>query len=171
MTAAVDEQYEQAILDALTAGLHARIAGHRPETLGPAQQVAQRMLATVPAQHPWDEQIGPFYDTSGVVRLLNASKQAVADRVRRRTLLAASTARGRVVYPVWQFDGGLVNPVISRLVTCFRGVPVDGWAIASWFTTPAAALDGATPVEWVLAGGDPDVAQALAQDAAARWAR
>ncbi|MGI9093313.1 MAG: hypothetical protein ACR2FF_07730 [Mycobacteriales bacterium] len=99
------------------------------------------------------------------------SKQAVADRVRRRTLLAASTAQGRVVYPIWQFDGSKVNPDVTSILAVFRNAAVDGWAIASWFTTPAASLDAATPVEWLRDGQEAAPVATLAQDTAHRWAR
>lgn len=171
MPEATQEAYEKAVLDAVEDGLHSRLSGHRMQALGPPDRVAERMLATVPMAHPWDEQIGPFYDTPGVVRLLDVSKQAVFDRVRRRTLLATNTSRGRALYPIWQFDGSKINPAVSRILTLFRDVPVDGWAIASWFTTPAAVLDGATPISWLRAGNDVTAVASLAMDTARRWAR
>jgi hypothetical protein len=166
MTAAA---YEQAILDAVATRLHRRMAGHSPDSLGPPARVAERMLATVPTVHPWDAQIGPFYDTAAVVRLLAVSKQAVADRVRRRRLLAAATAEGRIVYPVWQFDGSRAHPGVSDIVAMFRDSPVDGWAIASWFTTPASVLDDATPADWLRQGRDQTPVHDLAADTVARW--
>lgn len=171
MSVPAQDAYEKAIIDAVSARLHERIAGLDPRSLGSPDHVAGRMLATVPTAHPWDEQTGPFYDTPGVVRLLGVSKQAVADRVRRRTLLAASTAQGRVVYPIWQFDGSKINAAISTVLTAFRHVTVDGWAIASWFTTPAASLDGATPVQWLRGRREAGPVRELARDTARRWAR
>jgi hypothetical protein len=163
------QAYERAVVDVVAAKLHDHLAGHSAESLGPPERVAERMLATVPTPHPWDVQIGPFYDTAGVVRLLAVSRQAVADRVRRRTLLAANTAQGRVVYPTWQFAGNRVDPAVSRTVSQFRDVPVDGWAIASWFTTPADTLGRMTPADWLQAGNGEDCVQALAADIADRW--
>lgn len=137
--------------------------------LGAPREVADRMLAVVPIAHPWDEQLGPFYDTPGVVRLLEISKQAVADRARRRTLIAAVTANGRHLYPTFQFDGARIVPQISEVAALFRHTPVDGWAVASWFTTPAATLNRQTPAEWLRAGKDSEPVTRLAADAAARW--
>lgn len=161
--------YAQEVLDAVAARLHQRLANRDHSALGPPDRVAERMLATVPVTHPWDNQIGPFYDTAGVAALLGIRKQAIADRVRRYTLLAAYTAQGKIVYPAWQFDGAHLNPAISRTVAAFRHAQVDGWAIASWFTTPARSLNGATPAAW-LRTGDPEPVLALAHDTSGRWA-
>lgn len=169
MSTTTEQDYEKAILDAVAAGLRDRMAGHASGSLGPPERVAERMLDTVPAAHPWDALIGPFYDTAGVIRLLGVSKQAVADRVRRRTLLAANTAQGKVVYPTWQFRGNRVNPAISHILTVFRDVPVDGWGIAAWFTTPADVLNMTTPFDWLRTGGDEEPVHALAADTASRW--
>lgn len=169
MSTPTEETYRQQILDAVAAGLSDRVGGHAAASWGPAEQVAARMLATIPTTHPWDAQIGPFYDTSAVVRLLGVSKQAVADRVQRRTLLAAHTAQGRIVYPTWQFAGQRVIPAVSRILARFRTSPVDGWAIAAWFTTPAVMLDHTSPIDWLTGGGDGTPVQVLADDMAARW--
>lgn len=165
--------YERDLLDALSEGLRQRLGslGRDPRTLGAPREVADRMLAVVPMAHPWDEQVGPFYDTPGVVRLLGISKQAVADRVRRRTLIATITTNGRHLYPTFQFDRARIVPRISEVAAVFRSTPADGWAIASWFTTPAVTLNGQTPAQWLRAGNDPDPVASLADDAAARWGR
>ncbi|MGH3500094.1 MAG: hypothetical protein ACRDQA_04190 [Nocardioidaceae bacterium] len=145
--------------------------GRDPSFLGTPTEVADRMLATMPVAHPWDAQIGPFYDTPTVARLLNVTKQAIADRVRRRTLLAATTRQGKIVYPTWQFEGRRVLPEVSQAVAAFRDVPVDGWAIGSWFTTPVELLDGATPAQWLGKHRALDPVHALAKETANRWAR
>ena len=170
MSSAV-EAYERDLLDALSEGLRRRLhgAGRDLRALGDPGDVADRMLALVPVPHPWDAQIGPFYDTPAVVRLLGVSKQAVADRARRGTLLRVTTRQGRHLYPVFQFDRRRLYPAIPQALAPFRDTRVDGWAIASWLTTPAAALDGATPAQWLRDGGDAAPVVALAEDVAARW--
>lgn len=172
MTSVVD--YEQQIVSAVAEGLHARIhdlaaAGRDPSALGNPGEVADRMLATVPSPHPWDIQVGPFYDTPGLARLLGVSKQAIADRAQRRSLISATTRQGKVVYPTFQFAGRHVVPAISVIAQLFHGVPVDGWAVASWFTTPAATLADATPAQWLIAGHDTEPVRVLASDIANRW--
>lgn len=173
MSMPAQRDYESAVLAAVSEGLHERVAGlgRDPHSLGSPRAVADRMLATVPLAHPWDGQIGPFYDTPSVVRLLGISKQAVADRVRRGTLVAATTRQGRVVYPTWQFAGSRVSPQISRIAAIFRDSAADGWAIASWFTTAAGVLDGKTPLEWLRDEGPEEPVAELAADSARRWAR
>lgn len=172
MTTAIE--YEQRVVSALATGLHARLgelaaAGRDPSMLGSPAELADRMLATVPQPHPWDVQIGPFYDTPGLVRLLGISKQAIAERVQRRSLIAATTRQGKLVYPSFQFAGRRVLASVSAIAQLFRDTPVDGWAEASWFTTSAASLDGATPAQWLVAGGDVAPVRDLATDAVHRW--
>ena len=75
------------------------------------------MVSALPTQHPYDEPLGPFYDTTGLVSWLGVSRQAVADRVRRGTLLACRTQDGHLVYPAWQFArDGAVRPGVVDAV-------------------------------------------------------
>ena len=101
------ETYGRELLDALSDGLQRRLEAMEgdPHTLGEPDEVAERMLSVVPQQHPWDTQIGPFYDTPAVVQLLGITRQAVADRAQRGTLLRVTTRQGRHLYPVFQFAG------------------------------------------------------------------
>lgn len=96
--------YDGRVLEALAAGLHERLgavtaAGHDLRELGTPDEVARRMLAVVPAAHPWDEQIGPFYDTAGLTRWLGVTEQALVDRVRRHQLLAVTTGLRSAALP------------------------------------------------------------------------
>lgn len=169
--------FERQVLGLLTTSLHERVraikqAGQDPvRVLGTPRQVADRMVATVPALHPWDVQVGPFYDTPGVTRLLGVSKQAVADRVKRRTILSGVTKQGRIVYPVFQFRGSAVRPEISKASAEFAACPVDGWAVCAWFTTPAADLHGLTPLAWLDEHRPVEQVTTLAAETARRWRR
>jgi hypothetical protein len=168
--------YEAELLGALTAGLHERLeavaaAGGDPARLGSAADLARRMLAVVPAAHPWDEQIGPFYETAGLVRWLNVTKQALSDRVRRGRLLAVTTADGRVLYPARQFADRQLVQGLPETLAAFRATPVDGWAIAAWLTTPCSALGHSTPLDWLHTHTKPGPAVDAAHEAAARWAQ
>jgi len=172
MTVAVT-RYERALIDAVTDRVHDRVralieAGGDPARLGSPEELANRMLAAVPWAHPWDEQIGPFYDTAGLTGYLGVSKQALADRVARRRLLAVSVD-GRVLYPARQFEGRQLIPGLADTLTEFRDIPVDGWVIAAWLTTPAAALDDTTPLAWLKERRPVVAARALAAAHAARW--
>lgn len=165
--------YESQLIDALTEALHDRLAsasaaGEDLASLGTPVELAGRMLAAVPWAHPWDEQIGPFYDTAGLTRYLSVSKQALADRVRRHRMLAV-TVDGRTLYPARQFDGPRLIPGVSDTLAQFRDTSVDGWVIAAWLTTPAAALGSATPLDWLTSRRDPAAPLQLAAEYAARW--
>ncbi|MHB8452780.1 MAG: hypothetical protein ACYDAQ_20350 [Mycobacteriales bacterium] len=127
-------------------------------------------MAAVPVVHPWDEQVGPFYDTSGLRIFLGVTKQAIADRVRRRTLLAVVRREGQVLYPAFQFRGREMVPGLNEVLAVFREVRVDGWVVAAWLTTPAARLGWTTPVGWLSGDGAVPTDVGLAADAAGRWA-
>lgn len=99
------------------------------------------------------------------------SKQAVADRVKRRTILSGVTKQGRIVYPAFQFRGSAVRPEISRVSAEFAACPVDGWAVCAWFTTPAADLHGLTPLAWLDEHRPVEQVTTLAAETARRWRR
>ena len=88
----------------MTEGLARRVGalrqqGHDADALGDPDDLAARMLATVPEPSPWDE-LGPFYSTAGLARVLGGvSRQAIEERRRRRTVLALRTADDAWVYP------------------------------------------------------------------------
>ena len=67
--------------------------GRSLRSLGALDDLAARMVAALPSVHPWDTAIGPFYDTAGLMLWLGVTRQALADRERRGTLLACRTAR------------------------------------------------------------------------------
>lgn len=173
MAVATRTAFESELIDAVVERVHDRVhaliaAGGDPAQLGDPVELASRMLAAVPWAHPWDAQIGPFYDTAGLTRYLGVSKQALADRVARRRLLAVMVD-GRMLYPARQFAGRQLIPGLADTLAEFHGVPVDGWAIAAWLTTPAAALDGTTPLEWLTERRPAGAARTLAAEHAARW--
>lgn len=168
--------YEAELFSALTTGLHERLdavaaAGGDPARLGSPTDLAQRMLAVVPTAHPWSVQIGPFYDTAGLVCWLHVTKQALSDRVRRGRLLAVTPADGRILYPTGQFADRQLVPGLPETLATFRDIPVDGWTTAAWRTTPCNALDGATPLDWLRTGNPTAPVLAAAQHAAAGWAQ
>jgi hypothetical protein len=59
---------------------------------------------TIPTPSQWNCLVGPFYTSAEVAWLLGGvSRQALADRRQRRTILATKTADGVFVYPTFQF--------------------------------------------------------------------
>jgi len=149
-----------------------RERGVDPDSLGAPDALAARMLAAVPEPSPWSE-LGPFYSTTGIARVLGGiSRQAVEERRRRRTILALRTADGVWVYPAFQLDdhnrvvGGLAE-VLDR----FRPHTTDDeWMVASFLAAPQPGLDGDSVVEHLRSGGDLEAALDLAAERAERWA-
>jgi hypothetical protein len=149
-----------------------REQGQDADALGDPDALAARMLAAVPQPSPWAE-LGPFYSTTGLARVLGGvSRQAVEERRRRRTVLALRTSDGAWVYPAFQLDdrnqvvGGLAE-VLGRF---HPGTADDEWMVAAFLVAPQPGLAGDSIVGHLHEGGDPAPAVALADDRAARWA-
>lgn len=159
-------------------------AGARPMEESDVSQVADtlvELLASLPQlPGPWADAIGPVYLTQQVRVLLGTnrpvSRQALADRVERRTLLGLRTSDRRTVYPAWQFRRRQVLPGLPDVLQAFavegsgREPVVDPWTLASWLRTPLDGLDGDSIASRLLAG-DVDSALRAARSAAARWNR
>ena len=126
-------------------------------------------------QHRFDEQVGPFYDTSGLRSWTGTSRQAISGQVQRGSIIACQLEDGGWVYPVWQFneDGSTKRPLID-VWRALRGPSdsphADRWTCALWMRAPHPALDGYTPEERVNGGGSLDEVLALAHDIGQRWA-
>ncbi|MGH9113487.1 MAG: hypothetical protein ACRDZN_14500 [Acidimicrobiales bacterium] len=146
--------------------------GHRAVDLGDPDDLATRMLAAVPDPSPWTE-LGPFYGTPGLARVLGGvSRQAVEERRRRRTVLALRTSDGAWVYPAFQLDER--NRVVRGLADVldrFRpGSPDDEWMVAAFVAAPQPGLGDRSIVDHLRSGGDLAEALALADERASRWA-
>lgn len=134
--------------------------------------MVEAMLDALPTKHPFDD-LGPFYDTAGLLRWLKVSRQAVSKKIQRRAILALTTGNGARVYPAWQFtpDGqplaGLPE-VLDELLSA-----TDPWTAAVWLTTPVERLGGRTAIEVLRASQvDPrpaGEARELAAEDARRW--
>lgn len=150
-------RFRRELLDAVQDAVEARLRtvesrGGDATQLGDPRELAERMAATLPvAAHPFDVELGPFYDTTGLSRWWGVSRQALADRVRRGTLLACRTADGHLVYPAFQFArDGAVRPGIAEAVAVFARAGVDGWTAAVWLTTASTAFDGDSAVDHLV---------------------
>lgn len=171
------DPYVKRVSDQVSAELTRRVdalraQGHGPDALGDADSLAARMLATVPEPSPWAE-LGPFYSTAGIARVLGGvSRQAIEERRRRRTILALRTADGVWVYPAFQLDDrNRVVRGLGEVLTRFRpATPDDEWMIAAFVAAPQPGLAGRTIPEHLAAGGDLAGALALADERAERWA-
>ena len=146
--------------------------GHEAADLGDPDELASRMLAAVPAPSPWRD-LGPFYSTSGLARVLGGvSRQAIEERRRRRTILALRTADGVWVYPAFQLDErNRVVRGLPQVLDRFQPRTADDeWMVAAFVAAPQPGLDDRSIVEHLRAGGDLDPVLALADERAQRWA-
>ncbi|HZM29794.1 MAG TPA: hypothetical protein VFB77_04850 [Acidimicrobiales bacterium] len=180
MTAATAEAlrdpYVERVSSQVTEGLARRVGalranGQDAAALGDPDDVAARMLATVPEPSPWAE-LGPFYSTTGFARVLGGvSRQAVEERRRRRTVLALRTADGAWVYPAFQLDdhNRVVQGLADILDRFHPRVGDDEWMVASFLAAPQPALGGVTIVDHLRDGGDLASVLDLADDRATRW--
>jgi hypothetical protein len=147
--------------------------GRSLEDLGTAEEIAKRMLATVPVPSDWDELVGPFYSSSKVAQLLgNVSRQAIAERRERHTLLGLRTADGSYVYPAFQFDAhNEVLPGLALVLQCFDPNDVDEWTVAGWLVALQRSLSGRSVIEALTSGDEREKTVALARAQAARYAQ
>jgi hypothetical protein len=146
--------------------------GHEAADLGDPDELASRMLAAVPAPSPWRD-LGPFYSTSGLARVLGGvTRQAIEERRRRRTILALRTADGVWVYPAFQLDErNRVVRGLPQVLDRFQPRTADDeWMVAAFVAAPQPGLDDRSIVEHLQAGGDLDPVLALADERAQRWA-
>ena len=154
--------------------LEARYAalGRSLGDLGSVEELADRMIAAVPSPSPWSE-LGAFYSTTKVSKLLGSiSRQAVADRRARHTLLALKTADNAWVYPEFQFDEH--NQVLKGLPEVLRilmASEVDEWTLASWLTSRMRSLEDQSPIDWLRSGRDRSTLLTFAKDAAQRFSQ
>lgn len=140
--------------------------------LGSAQALAERMVGALPSPSPWGE-LGPFYSSAKIAQILGGiSRQAVADRRGRGTLLGLKTADGAWVYPAFQLDEH--NAVLSGLPEILKILTasgVDEWTLASWLTSPMGSLGELSAVEWLRQGKGRAILRTVAEDAARRFAQ
>lgn len=157
MAVRTDVGYRARLMDAVARAVDERLAqvdrrGGELTALGDPEELAERMASALPvAAHPYDVQLGPFYDTTGVASWLGVSRQALGDRVRRGTLLACRTLDGHLLYPAFQFSRvGEVRPGVLEVIGLMARHGVDGWTTATWLTTRSPAFDGDTAVDHLV---------------------
>lgn len=100
----------------------------------------------------------------------NISREAIAERRDRRTLLALRTTDGSYVYPVFQFDAhNEVLPVLVEVLQCFDGKNVEGWTVAGWLVASQRSLQGRSVVDMLASGRASEKVVELARAQAARF--
>lgn len=113
--------------------------------------------------------VGTVYTSGGVEAVLGITRQQVADRRTRGTLVAGRTSDGRWVFPTYQFAAGEQRADVRTVLDVLRVADPDPWSIALWFPTPKGDLDGRSPLD-LLDGGEHDFVLDLAHRTADRWA-
>ncbi|MGW0041893.1 hypothetical protein [Rhodococcus sp. NPDC003348] len=168
-------EQERELLDLLTRRVHetfadARAAGVPAEAFGDVEAIAAAMAAALPTTHVYDQLVGPFYDTGGLTRWWDVSRQAVNKAVAAGTVIACRLADGQWVYPTWQFTAeGTAHPHLITLWKLLRAA-ADPWTCAVWLRSPQPGLGDRSAVDWVTDGHPIDTALELARADAARWA-
>lgn len=135
--------------------------------LGTPTEFAQRIYGFLPRRSPWAHVVGPVYTTAQLEKILGVSRQAIADRVRRRTLLGLHTQDGHVVYPVFQFEGTQVIGGLSEVLRIVVGA-VDDWTLASWLVATQPTL-GVSIIDALNESGASGPVMTLASATAERW--
>lgn len=139
--------------------------------LGRPEELAAVMLATLPGSHPYDEVLGPFYETTGLRNWLEVSRQALNQRVETGAVLGCPLDDGTIVYPAWQFQPNGSSLVgLSDVVKILKSGTNDTWQIALWICAPNSALADMSPRDWLQQGRPLERLLQLAARTAARWA-
>ena len=148
----------------------AAAAGVPTDAFADVQAIADAMSAALPTHHVYDQVVGPFYDTAGLTRWWNVSRQAVSKRVATNAVIACQLEEGHWVYPVWQFtSSGTVDPTLVQVWRVLRA-GADPWTCALWLRAPQDAFGGKTAAGWLTEGGLVDPVLAAARADVQRWA-
>ena len=176
-TTAEWDRFEERIVQELRRGLHvqlrrAAVGNVDLASLGDPEEIAAAMVAVLPASHPFDEVIGPFYDTPGLTQWLQITRQALHQRLKAASVLGCPLDDGSVVYPAWQFlDNGATLPGLAEVLKSLSSGTGDAWQIALWLSAPSEDLDGASVRDWLRANRSREPVLALARQSAAAWSR
>jgi hypothetical protein len=154
-------QWADSLLSAIAARLGS-VPAPRPLSLEDADKAADAMvntLAGVIAQSTPEQDLGPFYSTTGLTKRLGVTRQALDGRIARHTLLALPGDDGSRLYPAFQFidaAGRLdVLPGLPKVMKALAAVDDEPIGIAAWVTAQTGGLDrGSTAIEHLRNGGD-----------------
>jgi len=145
----------------------------RTSELGDPKELGRRAALMAAAEAAWKKHLGPLLEAKQVQELLGVgTRQAVSDLRSRGRLLGLTRQDGRVVYPAFQFGpGGRPFPELPQILELLgEGATLDPWTQASWFVSPQALLEGATPAAWLRRKREPERVVRAARRTAARLA-
>ena len=98
----------------------------------------------------WREYLGEYLDAAGVQQLLEIeNSETLNDLVAANKILAVPTSQG-MAFPKFQFVGGAIDPIISRVVEIFSGVVATPYTTASWLR--GARFEDKSVAEWIESG-------------------
>lgn len=130
--------------------------GSRSALIADYASVAREVVThVVDAAAMWSAELGAFYDTTTVRRLLGGrdapiSRQAV---FQRRGLLSLTTGSGKVVFPAFQFQDAAPAPGLDQVLAALPETLVSRWTLASWLVSAEPALGDERPID-VLKDGN-----------------
>lgn len=179
-TASVDPdgsaaRWLETLLDGLRVELEPTVREHlrigQAPTDRPLEELVRMMAAPIPRPSPWNDSIGPFYDSTGVRHLLGVTRQALAQQRARRTILALETPDRHLLYPTFQFDEHRqVLPGLAEVLAAAPSGAIDDWTLAAWLNqSRLAELDARTVIAHLQHGGVPAPAILAVRRAGARW--
>lgn len=94
--------------------------------------------------------LGPYYDTAGLMRRWRVSRQAVSKRHTSGSLLALTSDDGRLLFPIWQFKPGTADyPIPLEALAEVRDILAERntdplsqaiWLTAKVFGSPESPL-------------------------------
>lgn len=94
--------------------------------------------------------IGDLYTTAAVCKYLgDITRQALNDRINKKTILRLKDGKGRNGYPGFQFAGGVVDPSIQKIIQTLLNGDFDEWQTALWLTSPSLMYDGLSALEYM----------------------
>ena len=104
------------------------------ESAGRVDDVAARMIASIPRSSPWDEAIGPFYETAALATWLGLTRQRIHQLASSNDILALKTGDGKTtLYPAWQFGRqGEMLPGLREVLTILQPALDSPWTVAGW---------------------------------------
>jgi hypothetical protein len=101
----------------------------------------------------WDESVGPFLDTAGVLTLTGLAESELIGIIVSRKVLVTTTSDGWALFPNFQFGPkGELLPGLPELVTLLAPISDDAWDIALWLRTTSDDFGGVSAAELLHAG-------------------
>ncbi|WP_062465003.1 hypothetical protein [Demequina soli] len=111
-----------------------------------------------------DALVGPFYTAESAARIFGVTPGALPD-----DLIETTTSDGTVLYPAFQFRGGVLDPAIAEIARILAPAAASGWTVAWWISARHAALDELSVRAWLADGRDLETVRMLAQEVADHW--